>query len=566
MKATRRVRSGFSWDEALFLARLAKEVHWAFQCKPEPDREGIRALYHLLYPQQKMEPVHIIGNDDARVQGLILKHPDYHLYSIVLKAVAVVEAGAQWELIPYSEMASPQAQVSRRFLSLYRSVASQIDIFFKTLVGQLTLQDFQHLKHLSTPQRLACLEAIADAGVVRLGTSFDLQIRDLIFHGVIHQGISDPLDHEDDSEQSNPLTQSLIELDPVAPNLEVYVTGHGSGGCFANICALELRRSTHLNLKVYTFGAPKLGNRAFADVYKKEMGDSMSHRIENWLDYVPHLPLSTPFFMELNPSVSYAAVGEVHIILGLGVQDRDGSFDLWQELPSPHSFDTYIQLLEIQYQIWIDLLRPVRSVIADLMSELTQAQDAELIGNLQSQVTSLKHSLDELSEQIQGLHHQGSDELMVSNAQEGILQEAIMMALPGLRSELLAKVIANAQPLVYLPGAAIVRQGDHASSFYIIAQGHVEVVLEDVTYPPQVVGEMGPGEYFGEIGLLSGGIRTATVRSAAEGPVQVLAIDQATFKLMLSESEITATQIAYSMASRGLSYPDEGIGKIGHQG
>jgi Major Facilitator Superfamily/Cyclic nucleotide-binding domain len=71
-------------------------------------------------------------------------------------------------------------------------------------------------------------------------------------------------------------------------------------------------------------------------------------------------------------------------------------------------------------------------------------------------------------------------------------------------------------------GEAIVTQGDEATGFYVIEDGTVEVLVDDAC-----VREEGPGEYFGEIALLRGGPRTATVRAVT--PVSVLALERDDF-------------------------------------
>jgi MFS family permease len=67
------------------------------------------------------------------------------------------------------------------------------------------------------------------------------------------------------------------------------------------------------------------------------------------------------------------------------------------------------------------------------------------------------------------------------------------------------------------PGADIITQGAAADGFYVIDDGRVEVLVDGTMRR-----EEGPGEYFGEIALLRGGPRTATVRALE--PVTVLAL------------------------------------------
>jgi CRP-like cAMP-binding protein/Fe-S-cluster-containing dehydrogenase component len=61
----------------------------------------------------------------------------------------------------------------------------------------------------------------------------------------------------------------------------------------------------------------------------------------------------------------------------------------------------------------------------------------------------------------------------------------------------------------HAPGQTITRQGEPADSFYLVRIGFVKIAEE---YPggELVLAYLSRGDYFGEIGLLSGGIRTAT--------------------------------------------------------
>jgi hypothetical protein len=77
-------------------------------------------------------------------------------------------------------------------------------------------------------------------------------------------------------------------------------------------------------------------------------------------------------------------------------------------------------------------------------------------------------------------------------------------------------------------GEVIIRQGEPADRFYVIAAGEVEVTQ---TAPDggaaKVLRRMGPTEFFGEIGLLSRVPRTATVTALTDG--RLIALDAAPF-------------------------------------
>ena len=60
-------------------------------------------------------------------------------------------------------------------------------------------------------------------------------------------------------------------------------------------------------------------------------------------------------------------------------------------------------------------------------------------------------------------------------------------------------------------GRVVVAQGDPADDLYAVFSGHLEVEIARPDGQREVVGAVGPGGFFGEIGLIHGVPRTATV-------------------------------------------------------
>ncbi|MEO6350417.1 MAG: cyclic nucleotide-binding domain-containing protein, partial [Candidatus Limnocylindrales bacterium] len=83
-------------------------------------------------------------------------------------------------------------------------------------------------------------------------------------------------------------------------------------------------------------------------------------------------------------------------------------------------------------------------------------------------------------------------------------------------------------------GEVVIRQGDEADYFYVIDRGIVEVTHSaGEGQGDTVLRQMGSGEFFGEIGLLSRVPRTATVTAESDG--SLIALDREAF-LELVES------------------------------
>ena len=70
----------------------------------------------------------------------------------------------------------------------------------------------------------------------------------------------------------------------------------------------------------------------------------------------------------------------------------------------------------------------------------------------------------------------------------------------------LAAIAKHAEVLSYEPGATIVTQGQAGDAFFVVLDG-----LATVKRNGRRVGELGPGDYFGELALLDPGPRNADV-------------------------------------------------------
>jgi MFS family permease len=116
-----------------------------------------------------------------------------------------------------------------------------------------------------------------------------------------------------------------------------------------------------------------------------------------------------------------------------------------------------------------------------------------------------------------------SREAPIEGGRERLLAHPIFAGLPTPRLE------AAAGDLVEVPmsaGEVVIREGDPADRFYLVAEGRVRV-SQRRDGESQVLRDLGPGDVFGEIGLLRRSPRTATV-TALEGG-RLLALDGAAF-------------------------------------
>jgi hypothetical protein len=124
----------------------------------------------------------------------------------------------------------------------------------------------------------------------------------------------------------------------------------------------------------------------------------------------------------------------------------------------------------------------------------------------------------------------------------------LALAFPRLSKPVLTATSNRAESLQFAAGDQVVRQGDPADRFYIITQGEVTVTRQDSAGKTVQVATLGPGQFFGEIGLLADSPRIATV--AAKTPLEVLALDRETFRSVTESSEGTAEDLAEVVRER----------------
>lgn len=99
--------------------------------------------------------------------------------------------------------------------------------------------------------------------------------------------------------------------------------------------------------------------------------------------------------------------------------------------------------------------------------------------------------------------------------------------------------------LRFTSGEIICRVGDPGDIFYIVISGAVEVLTEPYF---QRLALLKSGEYFGEIALLTGQNRTATVRSRED--TELFAFNRQAFQVLIDSQPVMASRIAQVIAER----------------
>lgn len=92
-------------------------------------------------------------------------------------------------------------------------------------------------------------------------------------------------------------------------------------------------------------------------------------------------------------------------------------------------------------------------------------------------------------------------------------------------------------------GKVLIRQGERGDDLMVIVSGEVGVERNG-----ERVTALGPGDFFGEIALIVGGPRTATV--TAEAPGRLLVVNHRDFHALMEEFPEVAAQVLLTLAHR----------------
>lgn len=100
----------------------------------------------------------------------------------------------------------------------------------------------------------------------------------------------------------------------------------------------------------------------------------------------------------------------------------------------------------------------------------------------------------------------------------------------------------------YDAGETVFRQGEVGDTFHIVYSGKVEIRLKKMLFMSKTVATLEPGQFFGEIALVSKEPRTATV--VCTEPTQLFTLLATDFAFILEENPAAAAEMRSIAAQR----------------
>ena len=98
-------------------------------------------------------------------------------------------------------------------------------------------------------------------------------------------------------------------------------------------------------------------------------------------------------------------------------------------------------------------------------------------------------------------------------------------------------------------GAILFREGDPSDAMYLVLGGELEASIASARHGETLIGRIGSGEPVGEMQMLSGGTRTATVR--ATGETEIARIPRSAMERLLLDAPEVVAHLTDAIARRG---------------
>jgi thioredoxin reductase (NADPH) len=131
---------------------------------------------------------------------------------------------------------------------------------------------------------------------------------------------------------------------------------------------------------------------------------------------------------------------------------------------------------------------------------------------------------------------------------------------PKLTPEQLSRVAVQGHMRAIQPGEVLVEQGDSAVPFFVVVSGEIEIVRPSGAAAETLITIHGPGEFTGEVNMLSG--RRTLVRMRATKPGKVIELDRQHMMALIQTDAEIGEILTRAFILRRAELIDAGVGDI----
>jgi CRP/FNR family transcriptional regulator, cyclic AMP receptor protein len=131
--------------------------------------------------------------------------------------------------------------------------------------------------------------------------------------------------------------------------------------------------------------------------------------------------------------------------------------------------------------------------------------------------------------------------LLRKDAKAELLKRVPLFA--GCSKDELAEIAALADELSLSGERELTREGERGKDFVVLVEGEADVFRDG-----RLVAGLGPGDFLGEIALVTGEPRTATVKT--RGPARVLVMSAPAFRTLMQDVPSISLNVLMAVAAR----------------
>lgn len=194
-------------------------------------------------------------------------------------------------------------------------------------------------------------------------------------------------------------------------------------------------------------------------------------------------------------------------ILGLA-GDRDDAISVYRELASKYTRDGFYAKAIALYKKVLRLDPSLDDIHAELAVLIEEDKRSSLPLSERLRQSQLSADDGDARAAPDGSAGGGGEETSEGQRLKELEASALFASFP---REALEEVLSSTSLRAYEEGDIVVTEGEQGSSLFLIVSGHVKVFTRGESGEHIRLAELGPGDFFGEVSLLTGKPRTATI-------------------------------------------------------
>ncbi|NLP05719.1 mechanosensitive ion channel [Candidatus Fermentibacteria bacterium] len=252
---------------------------------------------------------------------------------------------------------------------------------------------------------------------------------------------------------------------------------------------------------------------------------------------ITNLSRSKPFLIRLNVGFAYKhPPGEVRRVMLEAVRESGVA----REEPAPSVLLKSYGDFSIEYEIrfWCDDYGRKPQLMDAVMSRIWySAKRAGIEIPFPVRDVTVKTLPEDFEEQKE------------TRLRDGIFRDLRSVGLfEGLSDDQLRQVASTSSVLRFTEGEHLFHQGDFGDSMYIVKSGEVRVMVRRARGDYEIVARIGQGGFFGEMSLLTGEPRTASV--IADTETEVIVLSKHDFSTIISSDEGVVEALSKTLSER----------------